>query len=136
MIKHERNRLLEPKAPFEKDQIDPELVMKSEDMKQLIVDRILEDRLPKVDRKIIPAPVEQMIRKRVRDTLERKIELMVKEGKTKKRTKKQIDNLVRKVARLEIDQWRKADHQVSQDNLQEENFRKASQNATSQAAEQ
>ena len=35
----------------------------------------------------------------------------------KKQTKNQIDHLVRRVARLEIDQWRKADHQITEAKL-------------------
>ena len=114
MIKHEGIRLHQPKVPFEKDQEDPELIMKTEDMKQQVVDRILKDRLPKVDRSIIPAPVERMIRRRVQAYLVPKIELLVKEGTMKKQTKNQIDHLVRRVARLEIDQWRKADHDTAE----------------------
>ena len=62
------------------------------------------------EKKIIPADIEKLIRERVKAYLEPKIQLLVREEQIEPMPEKGVDWLVKRLARLEIDQWRKADH--------------------------
>ena len=75
-----------------------------------MVDRVLQHRIPKNETKTIPAEVEKILRARVRAYLPPKIQMMEVEQQIEKMSTRDIDWLVQKITRLEIDQWRKADY--------------------------